>query len=70
MSEDSLQTDVQITVQNDSVLDLYYNKCVKYIDGMVFEVNPYDICVANQIKPGKQQTVTFNVGDLKYIHIS
>ena len=48
---------------------LYYKKSEKDIEGIGFEVNPYDICVTNQMKYGKQQTVTFHVNDLKSIHV-
>jgi hypothetical protein len=44
---------------------LYYKKFRKDIESIGFEVNPYDICVANRNVNGKQQTVTWHVDDLK-----
>ena len=37
---------------------LYYKKFRKDIESIGFEVNPYDICVANRKVKGKQHTVT------------
>jgi hypothetical protein len=37
---------------------MYYKKFRKDIESIGFEVNPYDICVANRKVNGKQQTVT------------
>jgi hypothetical protein len=48
---------------------LYYKKFRKDIESIGFEVNPYDICVANQKVNGKQQTVTWHVDDLKLSHV-
>ena len=39
-------------------LIMYYNKFRKDIEVIAFEVNLYDICVANPMKYGKQQTMT------------
>ena len=50
-------------------LILYYKKSRKYIETIVFEVDTYNICVTNQIKSGKKQTVTWHVNDLKSSHI-
>jgi hypothetical protein len=47
---------------------LYYKKFRKDIDLIGFEVNPYDICVANRTVNRKQQTVTWHVDDLKLSH--
>jgi hypothetical protein len=47
---------------------LYYKKFRKDIEGIGFEVNPYDICVANRKVNGKQHTVTWHVDDLKSSH--
>jgi hypothetical protein len=47
---------------------LYYKKFRKDIEGIGFEVNPYDICVANRMVEGKQHTVTWHVDDLKASH--
>jgi hypothetical protein len=48
---------------------LYYKKFRKDIESIRFEVNPYDICVANRKVNGKQQTVTWHVDDLKSSHV-
>ena len=37
---------------------LYYKKFRKDTESVGFEVNPYNICVANRQVNGKQQTVT------------
>ena len=49
---------------------LYYKKFRKDIESIGFEVNPYDICVANRTIHGKQQTVTWHVDDLKSSHVN
>jgi hypothetical protein len=49
---------------------LYYKKFRKDIESIGFEVNPYDICVANRtINGNKQHTVTWHVDDLKSSHV-
>jgi hypothetical protein len=48
---------------------LYYKKFRKDIEEIGFEVNPYDICVANRMVNGKQHTVTWHVDDLKSSHV-
>jgi hypothetical protein len=48
---------------------LYYKKFRHDIESVGFEVNPYDICVANREVNGKQQTVTWHVDDLKSSHV-
>jgi hypothetical protein len=48
---------------------LYYKKFRKDIESIGFEVNPYDICVANRKANGKQQTVTWHVDYLKSSHV-
>jgi hypothetical protein len=48
---------------------LYYKKFRKDIESIGFEVNPYDICVANRRVNGKQQTVTWHDDDLKSSHV-
>ena len=50
-------------------LILYYKNFREDIEGIVFQVNPYDICVANQIKSENQQTVTNTVDYLIYRHV-
>ena len=47
---------------------LYYKKFRKDIEEIRFEVNPYDICVANRIIRGREQTVTWHVDDVKSSH--
>jgi hypothetical protein len=48
---------------------LFYRKLVKDLVSIGFVINPYDICVANQIVNGKQQTVAWHVDDLKVSHV-
>ena len=47
---------------------LYYNRFIKYIKSIEFELNPYDTCVANRIVDGKQHTVAQLVDDVKSSH--
>ena len=47
----------------------YYKKFRNYIKVIGFEVNPYNICVANHTKCGKKQTVNWNVDDLESSHV-
>jgi hypothetical protein len=47
---------------------LYYKKFCKDIETIGFEVNPYDICVANRKVNGKQHTVTWHVDGLRSSH--
>ena len=48
---------------------LYYKKFRKDIESIGFKVNPYGICVANQIVNGKQHMVTWHVDNLKSSHV-
>ena len=48
---------------------LYYKKFRKDTEGIKFEVNTYDICVADPMKSCKQQTLTWHVDDLKSSHV-
>ena len=49
---------------------ILYHKCFrKDIEEIVFKVNPYGIFVNNQMKCGKQQTVTWHVDDFKSRHV-
>jgi hypothetical protein len=48
---------------------LYYKKFRNDIESIGFEVNPYDICVANRTTRGKQHTVTWHVDDVKSSHV-
>ena len=47
---------------------LYYKKFRKDIKSIGFEVNPFDICVANRMVNGKQHAVTWHMDDVKTSH--
>ena len=47
---------------------LFYKHFRKDLEEIGFKINPYDICVANRIINGKQQTVTWHVDDVKVSH--
>jgi hypothetical protein len=47
---------------------LLYRKLRGDLEGIGFEVNPYDICVMNTVVDGNQITVAFHVDDLKVSH--
>ena len=47
---------------------LWYNLYVTTLKGMGFELNPYDLCVANKIINGKQCTIVWYVDDNKISH--
>ena len=49
---------------------LFYKHFRMDLESVGFEVNPYDICVANRVVNGHQQTVTWHVDDVKISHIS
>jgi len=48
---------------------LFYRKLRTDLEQEGFEVNPYDICVANKEVQGKQFTVCWHVDDLKASHV-
>jgi hypothetical protein len=48
---------------------LFYRKLVKEFKEMVFEINPYDPCVANKLVDEKQMTVRWHVDDLMISHV-
>lgn len=48
---------------------LFYEKFLNDIEGISFEVNPYDPCVANKIVNGTQLTITWHIDDLKISHL-
>ena len=48
---------------------LFYKKLRRELKAMGFVVNPYDPCVANRMVNRKQQTVTWQVDDLKISHV-
>ena len=51
-------------------ISIFYQKIFrKEIEGIGFEFNPYNICVANRMKSGKQQTVTWHVDYFKSRHV-
>ena len=41
----------------------------KDLESIGFNINPYDICVANKNIKGHQQTVTRHVDDVKVSHV-
>jgi hypothetical protein len=47
---------------------LFYEKLVGDLKSQVFELNPYDPCVANNVIAGEQFTLTWNVDDIKMSH--
>ena len=47
---------------------LFYQKLVSDLKRVGFELNPYDLCVANKISKGEQLTVCWHVDDLKISH--
>ena len=49
---------------------LYYKKFRNDIDSIGFEVNLFDICVANRMVNGKQNTITWHVVDVKSSHVN
>jgi hypothetical protein len=49
---------------------LWYNLFTKTLKGMGFELDPYDMCVANKMINGKQCTICWYVDDLKISHMS
>ncbi len=48
---------------------LFYKKLVTELEGLGFELNPYDPCIENFIVNGSHQTVCWHVDDLKISHI-
>ena len=48
---------------------LYYKKFPEDIATIGFEVNPYDVCVANRIVHDNQHTIVWHVDDVKSSHI-
>ena len=47
---------------------LYYQRFVRDLESIGFELNPYDPCVANKTVEGSQLTVVWHVDDLKVSH--
>ncbi len=48
---------------------LFYKKMVTELEGLGFELNPYDPCITNRMVNGTHQTVFWHVDDLKISHI-
>jgi hypothetical protein len=48
---------------------LYYCKFTKSLISIGYEMNPYDLCVANKMVDGKQMTICYHVDDCKLSHI-
>ena len=48
---------------------LWFSVFKKDLEGIGFEFNPYDQCVANRMVNGKQHTVRFHVDDLMSSHV-
>ena len=46
---------------------IYYKKFVKTLKRTIFQINPYDPCVANRLVNDNQQTIYFHVDDCKLI---
>ena len=47
----------------------FYINFVKNLKSIGFELNPYDLCVANKIVDGGQLIVVWHVDDLKVSHV-
>ena len=47
---------------------LFYKKLMKNIKAYGFVINPYDLCVANDLIESHQMRVTWNVDNLKVSH--
>ena len=48
---------------------LFYKKFRAAIEAKGYEVNPYDLCVANKMIEDKQHTLSWHVDDLKGSHV-
>ena len=48
---------------------LFYCKLTKALLSYGFDLNPYDLCVANKMVNGEQLTICCHVDDLKSSHI-
>lgn len=49
---------------------LWYKKFRADVEKIGFEINPYDVCVANSKVEGKQHTLTWHVDDIKASHVN
>eukprot|EP00957_Ditylum_brightwellii_P134948 10289042-Ditylum_brightwellii.AAC.1 len=52
------------------LLLLFYKKFRTDIESIGFEINPYNVCVANRMVNGKQHMVTWHVNDVKSSHVN
>ena len=50
-------------------MPLFYIKFVENLKSISFQINTYNLCVANKIVDGAQLTVVWDVDDLKVSHI-
>ena len=48
---------------------LWYNMYTETLKDMGFELNPYDMCVANAVIDGKQCTIVWNFDNCKISHV-
>ena len=48
---------------------LFYKKFRAAIEAKGYEVNPYDLCVANKMIEDKQHTLSWHVDNLKGSHV-
>ena len=48
---------------------IFNDKLVHDLEAQGFEINPYDLCVANKIVGGKQLTITWQVYDLNILNV-
>ena len=49
---------------------LFYRKFCVDLENIGFEFNPYNPCVSNRIKVGKQHTVRLHVDNVMSIHVN
>lgn len=48
---------------------LWYNLYSETLQQLGFELNPYDVCIANKIINGKQCTIAWHIDDNKISHV-
>ena len=48
---------------------LWYDLYTTKLEDMGFELNPYDVCIANKVVNGKQCTIAWHVDDNKVSHV-
>ena len=49
---------------------LFYKKFCRDLENIGFDFNPYDPCVTNRIKYGKQHKLRFHMDDFMYSHVN